>query len=133
MVSGGERRRIALARTFLANAPVMVLDEPTAHLDPAMAEGLMADVLAQTAGRSVLVITHRSEGLEARGRYGAAISAIASLSSWSEGIPLNERLTSPSRPTVNTHGSELRPHSFTALTGWSWLYSSSTGWSRPSV
>jgi len=65
MVSGGERRRIALARTFLADAPVMVLDEPTAHLDPATAERLMADVLDRTAKRSVLVITHRSEGLEA--------------------------------------------------------------------
>jgi thiol reductant ABC exporter CydC subunit len=64
-VSGGERRRIALARTFLAGAPVMVLDEPTAHLDPPTAERLMADVLAAADGRSVLLITHRSEGLDA--------------------------------------------------------------------
>jgi len=64
-VSGGERRRIALARTFLAGAPVMVLDEPTAHLDPPAAERLMADALAGADGRSVLVITHRTEGLDA--------------------------------------------------------------------
>jgi thiol reductant ABC exporter CydC subunit len=62
-VSGGERRRIALARTFLGGAPVMVLDEPTAHLDPDTAEELMRDVMSATDGRSVLVITHRTEGL----------------------------------------------------------------------
>ncbi len=63
LVSGGERRRIALARTFVAGARVIVLDEPTAHLDPATAEALVADVLASTDGRSVLLITHRPEGL----------------------------------------------------------------------
>jgi len=61
LVSGGERRRIALARTFLAGAPVLVLDEPTAHLDPPTARALMHDVLAATDGRSVLLITHRPE------------------------------------------------------------------------
>ena len=64
-VSGGERRRIALARTFLANAEVLVLDEPTAHLDPETAREVLADVLAATDGGTVLVITHRDEGLEA--------------------------------------------------------------------
>ncbi len=65
LVSGGERRRIALARTFLAGAPVLVLDEPTAHLDPPTARALVADVMAATDGRSVLLITHRLEGLDA--------------------------------------------------------------------
>jgi len=60
-LSGGERRRIALARTFLADAPVVVLDEPTAHLDSATADALVADVLAETTGKSVLLITHRSK------------------------------------------------------------------------
>ncbi len=64
-VSGGERRRIALARTFLAGAPVLVLDEPTAHLDPPTARALMHDILAATDGRSVLLITHRTEDLHA--------------------------------------------------------------------
>jgi thiol reductant ABC exporter CydC subunit len=63
LVSGGERRRIALARTFLARTPVIVLDEPTAHLDPPTADALIADVLAAADGRSVLLITHRLEGL----------------------------------------------------------------------
>jgi len=63
-VSGGERRRIALARTFLADAPVVVLDEPTAHLDPDTARSLITDALTAASGRSVLLITHRSEGLD---------------------------------------------------------------------
>ena len=65
LVSGGERRRIALARTFLADAPVVVLDEPTAHLDPETAERLVGDALHATEGRTVLLITHRVEGLDA--------------------------------------------------------------------
>jgi ABC-type multidrug transport system fused ATPase/permease subunit len=62
-VSGGERRRIALARSFLAAAPVMVLDEPTAHLDPATAEEVMTEVTTGADDRAVLVITHRTEAL----------------------------------------------------------------------
>ena len=62
-LSGGQRQRIALARALLVDAPVLVLDEPTSHLDPATAERLMEDVLDATAGRTVLLITHRTEGL----------------------------------------------------------------------
>ena len=62
-VSGGERRRIALARAFLADTPVLVLDEPTANLDPPTANAVVADALAASRGRSVLMITHRVEAL----------------------------------------------------------------------
>ena len=48
---------------LLADAPVLVLDEPTAHLDPPTAERLMEDVLSGAGDRSVLLITHRPEGL----------------------------------------------------------------------
>ena len=60
-VSGGERRRLALARAFLADTPVLVLDEPTAHLDRPAATALMTDLMSATDDRAVLLITHRSE------------------------------------------------------------------------
>jgi ATP-binding cassette, subfamily C, bacterial CydC len=63
-LSGGQRQRLTLARALLSDAPVLLLDEPTAHLDPETAQVLVRDVLAAADGRSVLLITHRTEGLE---------------------------------------------------------------------
>ena len=63
-VSGGERQRIALARALLADPALLILDEPTAHLEPATARALTADLLAVTRGRATLLITHDLDGLE---------------------------------------------------------------------
>jgi ATP-binding cassette subfamily C protein CydC len=63
-LSGGQQQRIALARALLTAAQVLVLDEPTAHLDSATARSLVEDVFAGAGERCVLLITHRPEGLD---------------------------------------------------------------------
>ncbi len=63
-ISGGERQRLALARALLADPALLILDEPTASLDPPTRRALMADLLAVTTGHTMLLITHELEGLD---------------------------------------------------------------------
>jgi len=60
-LSSGERRRIALARAFVRDAPLVVLDEPTADLDRTSADVVAEAVERLRAGRTVLLIAHRPE------------------------------------------------------------------------
>ncbi|MFB9954347.1 AAA family ATPase [Cellulomonas denverensis] len=66
-VSGGERRRLLLARALLSPAPLLLIDEPAEHLDPGTADRLVADLLDQSEDttRGVLVVTHRLAPLAA--------------------------------------------------------------------
>jgi ATP-binding cassette subfamily C protein CydCD len=57
-LSGGERRRLAAARAVLAGRDVVLLDEPTAHLDAPTAEALIGDLRTVLAGRVVVCVTH---------------------------------------------------------------------------
>ncbi|CAM3505854.1 ABC transporter, CydDC cysteine exporter (CydDC-E) family, permease/ATP-binding protein CydC [Stackebrandtia soli] len=63
-LSGGQRQRLLLARALLADHAVLVLDEPTEHLDDATADAVTRDLLAATEGRSLLLVTHRLRGLD---------------------------------------------------------------------
>ncbi|MBQ9007215.1 MAG: ATP-binding cassette domain-containing protein [Atopobiaceae bacterium] len=59
MLSGGQRQRIAFARAMLKDAPVVVLDEATAYIDPENAEKMNSAVAELVAGKTVIVIAHR--------------------------------------------------------------------------
>ena len=63
-LSGGERQRLAIARALLKHAPIYLLDEPTANLDPLMGKIVMDNILQVTEGSSVLLITHRLADLD---------------------------------------------------------------------
>jgi ATP-binding cassette subfamily B protein len=57
-LSGGQRRRVALARAAVSTAPVVLLDEPTASLDPVSAGTVIEAIRTTTADRTVLLVTH---------------------------------------------------------------------------
>lgn len=63
-LSGGERQRLAIARAFLKNAPILILDEATANLDPVTERALLSVLDELARGRTMLQITHRLLAME---------------------------------------------------------------------
>jgi ATP-binding cassette subfamily C protein CydD len=57
-LSGGQAQRVAIARAFLKNAPLLLLDEPTAHLDPATEGDVLASLKRLAVGRTVVMASH---------------------------------------------------------------------------
>lgn len=68
-LSGGQLRRLSIARALLKPASVLILDEPTESLDPETAQAMMRNIVAwvETRGQSLLVITHQRLGIEGQG------------------------------------------------------------------
>ncbi|OQB38465.1 MAG: putative ABC transporter ATP-binding protein [Euryarchaeota archaeon ADurb.Bin165] len=60
-LSGGQKQRLAIARALLRNAPIFILDEPTAHLDPETEKRLTDEFMRLLAGRTVIIISHRED------------------------------------------------------------------------
>ena len=64
MLSGGERQRIALARAFLKDAPILILDEPTSSVDTQTEAGIIAALERLMRGRTTFIVAHRVSTLE---------------------------------------------------------------------
>ncbi len=62
-LSGGQRQRVAVARTLLAESDVVLLDEPTAHLDEEAAGSLLADLRGALAAKTTVLVTHQAVGI----------------------------------------------------------------------
>lgn len=67
-LSGGQRQRVAIARTLLTRSGVLLLDEPTAHLDRTGAAQMMGDLRDGLTERAVVLVTHHAEDLRAEDR-----------------------------------------------------------------
>jgi len=80
-LSGGQAQRVAIARAFLKNAPLLLLDEPTAHLDPATEREVLESLRRLALGRTVILASHSSAAHGFAGRRldlrdGRAVAAL---------------------------------------------------------
>src|SRR5262249_12701572 len=62
-LSGGERQRISIARAFLKDAPILILDEPTSAVDPGTEAAILEAMSRLMIGRTTFIITHRESML----------------------------------------------------------------------
>jgi ATP-binding cassette subfamily C protein CydCD len=106
-LSAGQRQRLALARAFLADRPVLLLDEPTAGLDGETEAEVVAAVRRLAVGRTVLLVVHRPALLEIADRVvrldGAESSSAPSPDRPDRGLPLEPRPRPSATPLDGPH------------------------------
>ncbi|MEU9850294.1 thiol reductant ABC exporter subunit CydD [Streptomyces sp. NPDC047985] len=101
-LSAGQRQRLALARAFLADRPLLLLDEPTASLDGETEEGIVDAVRRLAVGRTVLLVVHRPALLAVADRVVALEPAADSGTAGTRTTGSGEAVPVPRKPT--THG-----------------------------
>ena len=99
-LSGGERQRISLARAFLKDAPILILDEPTSSIDVRTEESILSALERLMAGRTTFMIAHRLSTLE-RCSTRLAVSG-TTVSTARDGID------GPSQPAITDSGTTSR-------------------------
>ena len=68
-LSGGQAQRIAIARAYLKNSPLLLLDEPTSHLDPKTEASILASLKELAKGRTVILCSHSAQARQFQGRH----------------------------------------------------------------
>ncbi|MEU7149463.1 thiol reductant ABC exporter subunit CydD [Streptomyces sp. NPDC045456] len=117
-LSAGQRQRLALARAFLADRPVLLLDEPTANLDGETEAGIVDAVRRLAAGRTVLLVVHRPALLAVADRTVRLAGPVAAVGAGGVGRPMepgeptefgkpavSREPSAPTEPTVPTESS----------------------------
>jgi ABC-type multidrug transport system fused ATPase/permease subunit/L-amino acid N-acyltransferase YncA len=112
-LSGGERQLVALARLFLRDPPVVILDEPTAHLDGEALQRVGAALSRLMVGRTTLLVAHRPETIRLASRVvvldrGTVVAEGTHEALWSE-YPLYRALLSARRRRAGQRGSDDDP------------------------